>query len=418
MKVMRIMNIRNGPMQYSVSNFVLMIMAVLLSATSCITPFEPEFKGVNNLLVIDGSLIKGFPTQEIRISRSTSVTEPSLQNVEGCSVSIMDDSGNEFIFAEESPGKYVAGIDDALLDYSRHYKLIVSTPSGDNYESAWQAIPVTAPVDSIYSIKETRYFSEEDEYLQGLQFYVDLDAPDDASRYYRWQVVETWELHASHKINGVFDGKTIYFDQYNPSDSLYYCWDSRTEEGIYTYSTVNLSHNRLRQFPLHFKAYNSPELTIKYSATVRQFALDEDAWYYWNHKETELKESGQFYTTQPAQLRSNIHNTLNPDEKVLGYFWVSAVTEKHMFEKNPFYNNVAIGPSSCTSYGTCAEFIDEDLINTLYHITHSTWHFPLPPVYMYFVRNPVGMACIYFSTDECIDCRRIAGTNHKPDFWE
>lgn len=243
MKVMRIVNTGNRKVPQSVSRFVLLVMGVLFLATGCITPFEPEFKGVSNFLVIDGSLIKGFPTQEIRISRSTSVTEPTLQPVEGCSVRITDDSGNEFIFTEESRGRYVAAIDDALLDYSRHYKLIVSTPAGDNYESAYQAIPVTAPVDSIYSIKDTRYVSEEDEYLQGLQFYVDLDAPDDASRYYRWQVVETWELHASYKIYGVYDGKTIYFDQYNPSDSLYYCWDSRTEGGIYTYSTANLSHN-------------------------------------------------------------------------------------------------------------------------------------------------------------------------------
>ena len=30
----------------------------------------------------------------------------------------------------------------------------------------------------------------------GIQFYVDLDAPVDASRYYRWVLEETWENHA------------------------------------------------------------------------------------------------------------------------------------------------------------------------------------------------------------------------------
>lgn len=390
----------------------------MLLAVSCITSFEPDFKGETSLLVVDGSLIKGFQTQEIRISRSTSLSERVLPVVENCSVRIIDDSGNEFMFTEESPGKYVANIDDALLNYDTQYKLLITTPSGENYESNYQTLLETAPIDSLYAIKETQYVRDADDYMYGLQFYLDLDAPDDASRYYRWQIVETWEIHAWHKITGVYDGKTIFFTPQNPSDSLYYCWDSETAKGIYTYSTLNLSHNRLSKVPLHFKAYNSPDMTIKYAATVRQYALDEDAWYYWHQKETELKESGQIYTTQPTQLRSNIHNTLNPDETVLGYFWVSSVTEKHLFEQNPFYNNIAIGPSSCTSFGTCAEFIDEELIKTLYHITQFRHDFPLPPVYMYYFLSPTGMNCVYFSNDECIDCRRVGGTTSKPYFWE
>jgi hypothetical protein len=389
-------------------------------ATRCISPFEPDYKGAENgLLVVDGSLIMGFQTQEIRISRSTSILKPVFHPVEKCSVRIIDDSGTEFIFTEESPGKYVAKIDDALLSYNSQYKLLISTASGQQYESGFQRILETAPVDSVYAIKETHYISEADKYMAGLQFYVDLNAPDDASRYYRWQITETWEIHAWHKIAGVYDGSTMFFNPDNPSDSLYYCWDSKTASGIYTYSTLNLTHNRLRQVPLHFKAHDSPDMTIKYCATVRQFALDADAYYYWHQKEIELRESGQIYTTQPSQLKSNIFNTANPGEKVLGYFWVSSFTEKHLFEKNPFYNNIAIGPESCVSYGTCAEFLDENLINTLYHITQYTKNFPVPPVYMYYYIMPMsGLFCVYFTKDECIDCRRVGGNTHKPDFWE
>jgi len=417
MKVMRKIFKKNRTLPRNFNRFVLIVISIMFLVISCITPYEPEFKGETNLLVVDGSLIKGSQTQEVRISRSTSVSDPILQLVEDCSVRITDDSGNEIMFTEESPGKYVASIDDALLDYSSQYKLLISTPSGDNYESNFQTLPETAPVDSIYSIKETHYVRDADDYLYGLQFYVDLDAPDDASRYYRWEVVETWELHASHKIYGVYDGTTILFDEQNPSDSLYNCWDSKTALGIYTYSSANLSHNRLSKVPLHFKAFDSPDLIIKYSATVRQFALNEEAYYYWHQKETELKESGQIYTTQPTQLRSNIHNTMNPNEKVLGYFWVSSVAEKHLFEKNPF-DNIAIDLSSCTSYGMCVDFIDENFINSLYHLAQFTRNFPLPPVYIYLVRTDTGPVCVYFTKDDCIDCRLIAGTNHKPAFWE
>ena len=418
MKAMRRIFTNSGSRVPACSCPLIIIVAIMFLAISCITPFEPDLKGESNLLVVDGSLIKGQQKQEIRISRSTSFSNPVLQFVEECTVRIVDDAGNEFLFNEELPGRYVAVIDDALLSHASHYKLIISTPSGENYESSYQSLPETAPVDSIYSVRETRYVRDADEYLQGLQFYVDLDAPDDASRYYRWQVEETWELHALHKIYGAYDGETIVINQFNPSDSLYYCWDSKMADGIYTYSTVSQAQNRLTRIPLHFKPYYSPDLTIKYSATVRQFALDEDAYFYWHQKETELKESGQIYATQPAQVRSNIRNTANPDEKVLGYFWVSSVTEKHVFEKNPFYNDKPIGPSGCVSYGACAEVVDSNLVKSLYRIAQITWNFPLPPVYIYYVRGSTGLNCFYFSKDACIDCRRIGGTNSKPYFWE
>lgn len=409
--------IRTGIVTGRKSRCILIITGLVLFVFSCISPFKTDYKGQGDLLVVDGSLIKGYDTQEIRISRTADISESRFYPVEGCNVRIEDDSGNGIVFTEDSPGKYVAKTDDAFLNYDSQYKLIFSTPSGENYESGYQKLLSTAPVDSVYSVKETHYIPESESYIFGLQFYIDLDAPDDASRYYRWEVKETWEVHASHKINGYYDGTTIYFNEYVSSDSLYYCWNTQVATGIYTYSTTNLSHNVLKQVPLHFKADNSLDLTIKYCATVRQFALNEDAYNYWHQKEAELNESGQIYTTQPSQVKSNIYNINNPEETVLGFFWVSSVTEKHHFEKNPFWSSIIIGPEKCTGYGTCGDSFNEKLLASLYSIANNTRNFPEPPVYMYYVQV-LEFICIYFSKDECIDCRKMGGTIRRPDFWQ
>jgi hypothetical protein len=410
---------KTGIMTKKYNCLIIVLISLIWIAPGCISPFVPDYRGESDLLVVDGSLIKGFDTQVVNISRSSSISKPKYQPVENCQVKIIDESGNAIIFTEESKGKYVSHVDDALLGFDTRYKLMLHTPSGENYESDYQRLLKTAPVDSIYSVKENHYDSESGTYMDGLQFYVDLDAPDDASRYYRWQIKETWEIHATWMITGIYDGKTILFDDNSPSDSLYFCWDTKTAGGIYTYSTGNLSHNILKKIPLHFKKYDSPDLTIKYCATVRQFALNEDAYYYWHQKEIELNEMGEIYTTQPSQLNSNVHNINHPDEKVLGFFWASSCTEKHLFEKNPFYNNIAIGPERCVSYGTCSEFMDEQLINDLYNIIRYTKNFPQPPVYMYNYTLPrSGYICVYFTKDQCVDCRLIGGTNRKPDFWK
>jgi hypothetical protein len=400
------------------NSFIIVFASLILVAISCVSPFTPVYKGDIDFLVVDGSLIKGKGTQVINISRSSSVSQPKYYPVENCHVKIVDESGNEFVFTEISKGKYVAGIDDALLNYDVQYKLVFSTPSGENYESGYQKLLKTTPIDSIYSIKENHYSLENNKYTNGLQFYVNLDAPDDASRYYRWQIDETWENHASYMITGFYDGNTIKFDADSPSDSLYYCWDTKAVSAIYTCSTTNLSHNIFKNIPLHFKKYDSPDLTIKYCATVRQYALNEDAYNYWHQKEIELNESGQIYTTQPNQVKSNIYNVNNPGEKVLGFFWASSLSEKHRFEKNPFANIIIIGPERCVTYGTCSENVDDRLLNMLYSITKTTKNFPAPPVYMYCFTTVYGAICVYFSKDECIDCRLMGGTNHKPDFWK
>jgi hypothetical protein len=403
------------------SRFILILLSLVLFALSCISPFEPDYKGEeDDLLVVDGSLIKGFDTQVVNITRSSSITQSEYKPVENCHVTISDDAGNEFIFAEESQGKYTAHIEDALLNFDTRYKLVFSTPSGENYESGYQTLLRTAPVDSIYRFKELYYNPDSAKYTNGLQFYLDLDAPDDAARYYRWQIEETWEIRAWYKIYGMYDGNTITLDIHGwPSDSLFYCWNTKMATGIYTYSTNNLSHNILKKVPLHFKPYYSPDLTIKYCATVRQFALNEDAYYYWHHKEIELNESGQIYTTQPNQVKSNISNVNNPDEKVLGFFWASSCTFKHAFEENPFIRN-PIGPESCDSYGICTDGSEQELINMLNDLIKfykDVGKFPDPPVYITFWINLSGESCAYLSIDECIDCRVMGGTNHKPDYW-
>ena len=126
------------------------IISTILFFAGCISRFEPDIKGENGQLVVDGSLIKGRETQVIMISKTAPISQHEFLPVEDCHVRVMDSTGNEFAFVEESPGKYVANIDDAWLNYDMQYKLIFTTSSGDGYESNYQGLLETTPVDSLY----------------------------------------------------------------------------------------------------------------------------------------------------------------------------------------------------------------------------------------------------------------------------
>ncbi|HEX7493258.1 MAG TPA: DUF4249 domain-containing protein [Bacteroidales bacterium] len=403
------------------NRLVIFIVSFTLFAMSCISSFEPHYKGESNMLVVEGSIIKGLEKQEINISRASSISNPVRTPEINCQVKVVDDSGNEFVFSEVSQGKYVATIDDALLTYNNQYKLVFSTPSGENYESGYQTILKTAPVDSIYTVAENHLDPGTNQDILGLQFYADLNAPDDAPKFYKWQIDETWEVHAGYKIGGIYDGKTVSLALI-ASDSLYYCWATKIANGFYTSSTVDLSHNIIKKIPLHFKLSTSQDLLIKYCATVKQFALNKDAYDYWHQKEMELKGTGQLYTTQPNQFRSNISNTGNPDEKVLGFFWASSCSIKRLFLKDPFFKFVQEEGVTCKTLTLSATVAGKALEDALLSLILRSRNVPKPPLYIYSICGMNG--CIYFValTDFCLDCRTNlasgTGTTKRPDFWQ
>jgi hypothetical protein len=393
--------------------FIMVIVSIVLFFIGCVSPYVPNFQGEKGLLVVDGSLIKGRETQVIVISKTSPITLPEYLPVENCNVSIMDNTGTEFVFDEESPGKYVAKIDDALLSYDNQYKLIFTTSSGDVYESNYQGLLETPAVDSIYGIREDHYSAvTEAETNSVLQFYVDLDAPENASRYYRWVLEETWESFVEDQIWAVYDGQTI--KRFYPADSLQHCWKTKDIIGLYSASTVLLSTNRIKKVPLHFVESSSEKLFVKYCATVKQYALNAETYDYWYEKERELRESGNIYAIQPSQPKSNIHNINNTDELVMGFFWVASCSIKRVFIKNPNPNHMILG---CSSIGAYCESDDiNDIFDHLYYIISLYPDMLTDPPY--FITREKGTQFSISLSPHCQDCRILAGDILKPDFWE
>ena len=160
------------------------------------------------------------------------------------------------------------------------------------------------------------------------------------------------------------------------------CWKTKDVTGLYSASTINLSENRIKKVPLHFVESNSPKLSVKYCATIKQYALNADAYDYWYEKERELNESGNIYTIQPSQPKSNIHNINNPDELVMGFFWVASCTVKRVFVKSPVPSPRV---ESCSSIGTYCESTNfNEIAAALYSAIdqYLLIFLPEPPLYI------------------------------------
>jgi len=108
---------------------------------------------------------------------------------------------------------------------------------------------------------------------------VDLNAIGNFSQYYKWEVEETWEYHAAHRLEYYYDG---IFHRVNPPDySKKVCWSTGLVKNIFTVSTKNLSQNTYTQYPLHAIDGHTSRLGVLYSILVSQLALSEGAYNYW-----------------------------------------------------------------------------------------------------------------------------------------
>jgi hypothetical protein len=406
--------------------YALMVLFMIVLSTQCVEEYNPNIPTEDHLLVIDGSILQGNEQQTIVVTRSTSILNPEFIAVEGCQVIVTDDRNNSFYFEEESPGKYHAEIDSAYLVIGVKFKLSIETPDKQVYESAFEEMYDSPPIDSLYFVQESNSSDQAYPNENGVRLNVDVYAKEEFAGYYRWKIHDTWESRSSNsKIDKMLVGVkdtfiTTYkydtanleyvrdkaipipeFAYFNKPDTFHICYlESELDEFFFS-STSNMVANSRKRVPLHFVP-NGPKLSYRYSCLVSQYSLSENAFTYWQTKVTELTESGGLYAAQPSQNMSNIKNINNDQETVIGYFWVSALREKRVFFEGPY-----LGRAGCISQQFDIEdFFEQDPDSAfgVFRRIDSTYF----PVY-------ISNGNTY--PPACFDCRYSGGTLNPPDFW-
>lgn len=377
---------------------VILLITVLI--TTCVEPFTPDIKESQELLVVEGLLTDQPGYHYIYVSRSSPFNDPELLPEEQCLVMVVDDKGNSYLFNEQEPGEYSCWMTSNQLIEGTAYKLIIHTAKGKVYESDYELLQSRCPlIDSIYFEIENRETSDPERPMQGIQFYIDLEAGEDQPRNYRWELAETWKYYAAHYIQYYFDGALHHM----PDPMLYYkCWYTGRINNIYTMSTKQMLSNEIRKYPFNYVSNRTNRLRIRYSLLVRQYTLSDDAFAYWDQMRRQNQEGGGLYEKQPSQIQGNIYNIDDPDEKVLGYFNVSSSTEKRIYVDD--INEFSFPGPDCIL----------DTIMRLSEIPDYMFY----PVYMISL-STMGSGPPYgIGNGMCFDCTTGGGTNVKPDFWE
>jgi len=202
---------------------------------------------------------------------------------------------------------------------------------------------------------------------------------------------------------GVANG-LIYFR--DTSNQIYNCWFINRSTDILIGSSVALTQDVVNEFPVITIPQNSKKIGVRYSILVKQYALTQEAYQYWQILKKNTEQLGSIFDVQPAQLTGNIHNLNIPDEPVVGFVSASTVEQKRLFIRNRDLTN---WPSLVlTGFCDIVELPVDPPNYLIYNYTdpdYVPWYF-------------TGMGYILVVTKRpCVDCREQGGTNAKPAFW-
>jgi hypothetical protein len=372
---------------------------LMVLGTGCVEPYEPEIVESNEVMVIDGRLTDKEGIQTISISISSPYKNPQFQPVSGCVVRVEDEAGNGIIFLENAKGIYQSELEPDFLGVGKAYKLQVVTPDDRIYESEYDSLLACAPIDQLSYKLEVQGTSNPDVNYYGIRFYVDMKGSPEESRNYMWTLEESWEYTSYHRIQYIWDGSVFH----NHTPQLYgfkICYLSEGLENLQVGSSSLLGSNEILQQPLHFVSNQTPRLQEKYSLLVSQHSLSSGAFLYWDRMRALSGDAGGLFETQPSKTTGNISNINNPDEKVLGYFFVSQVKEKRITVSEDF--EFPIVGFDCPL--DTANSVDDFGMNYPY-IMYSLSVMGRGPPYAY-------------SYKECHDCTYRGGVTTKPEYWD
>lgn len=385
--------------------FLLLASVILLSIISaCVERYYPEESDLNTGTMVINAHLNNMPGEQvIEISRSAALIYPSFEPVRGCMTEVIREDGELRVFSEFKPGYYKANLDASFLQTGSSYMLLVTTPEGISYESAFDKLRPVPAIDSLYYEVEINSFASESDSVSGIRFYCDFTYDDEDYKYIRWDLTETYEFHNPNMKGYIFD---VDFRVKELTDTNNYrtCYITNELSSIHSMSLANLDFGIYIRKPFTFVPNEqlAQKLHHKYSLLVKQYSLGQEAFHYWNELKKTSQEQGWLFDRQPALLKSNIRNVNDESEIVLGFFSMASVEERRAFAVKP-----------------------EGLDLSLYK-----WYcFPLPkgppgPITIedlpkYYAQAWMDGESFYAEVNKhCVDCRDYKNSTHIiPDFW-
>ncbi len=304
-----------------------MLLLILGGCFACTEPFVPEVKEISNVLVVDGFISDSDEPYTVRLSRTQPLNESEALPEKSANVSVVDQEGQRHTFNETSTGVYQSEPSVFRGVSGNKYFLEIVTAEGKTYHSDEVILKKSPQIDSVYWERERRLTDVEGVTLDGVRILVDAHDPEGKTRFYRYDWTETYEIKVRYpKALDLINGEFVV-----PDTFPHICYTNDINKRILTANSYQLKEDRVSKFEVNYVSTESFRLRTLYSILVKQYALDEEGYTYWNELAKTSESLGTLFDPQPYQVRGNVRNTADPNEPVLGYFDASTVSQQRIF---------------------------------------------------------------------------------------
>jgi hypothetical protein len=357
----------------------------LITGAGCTIEFIPDPDEITEHLVVEGMITDQNRINRIKLSRSLPIGESLLKRkaVKGAIVTITDEKGIVTTLTESPPGTYFTDSTEFRGRVGGSYSLNIKIQDVD-YETDFIKMKPVPPISSLYYEKVALNSSRDSSELEeGCRIYIDSYDPSGECLFFRWDYAETWE----------------YRIPFNVTNKI--CYISERSDEILIKNTSQYSQTRVSKYPVLFISNKTDRLNETYSILVNQYSLTEMEYAFWESVQNISENVGNLYDITPVAVPGNIRCCNDPEEIVLGYFSVSAVTQERLFIHDRFLGLPALFLFCATD--TLTGFLPKTGLNTEYWVIEDFGDEPVP-------------FWVISSNKECADCT-TRGTTVKPPFW-
>lgn len=403
-------------------SFTLFFFFFLIFFYSCVKPFSPNLGVYKPLLVVEGLITNENVSNVVKLSYSFQKKDSIVYKVSDATVYISDNSGNNIQLAENGDGVYKTDSLNFKGEVGKTYQLHIKTSDGKVYLSKLCTMLPVPDIDSIYFSKDKQLLNNQTVVKEGISIYVD-SKPGFSDKYFlRWGYDEAWKFKVPYPTSYryVNSQQILKISQ----DSIKeFCWKTGNATEILINEVKSGTENRVMKEPIKFIAPDeSDRLTVRYSILVKQYSISEQEYNFWDNLQKVEESEGDIFGSQPFEILSNIKNINDSSEKVLGYFQVSAVSErrKYVDYSELYLLSLPDFNYNCRSFTRCpSDFYLNPVtwkpytFDEIYDKYRGNYTFVKP---IYYGLSTDSLIYLVFTSAQCADCE-LSGSFVKPDFW-
>lgn len=298
---------------------------MIFSIVSCTEPYALQSNTYESALVVEAVLTNEAKQHEVKLTKTYRLEENENEVETGAVVKIYGDDGSVQDF-EEIDGIYKStNIFQAIAGVK--YKLTIETSNGNNYVSNLETLTTVTPLEEITASAVTNNG------VRGVEIAANSYDPLNTSKYYRYTYEETYKVivprWSPNKLTFTSDNEIIISLRDDPQTRT--CYTTNKSNNIILASTIEMTEDRVTNFPVKFIPQNNYSIANRYSILVKQYVESFNSYNFYRILKSFSNSENVLSQIQPGFIYGNIQCTNNPNEKVIGIFNVASVSSKRIF---------------------------------------------------------------------------------------